>query len=202
MGTNIDRAIEIALPVRTVYDQWTQFEDFPLFMDNVDEVEQISDDQLTWHTRVRGVEREWRAQITEQIPDKRIAWTSVEGPRHAGAVTFHRIADDVTRVMLQFRFEPEGFLESYADTVGLVENWVDDELESFKEFIEKRGRATGEWRGEIDVHTDEPESGTPVSAEGDGQPRHEDRTDADEPTRNDDVAHDGEHRAVDHRAEA
>lgn len=197
MGTSIDRAIEIDLPVRTVYDQWTQFEDFPLFMEHVDEVEQTAQDQLIWHTKVRGVDREWRAQITEQIPDKRIAWRSVEGPHHAGVVTFHRISDDRTRLMLQFRFEPEGFLESYAETVGLVENWVDDELEAFKAFIEKRGRATGEWRGEIDAHADEPASGTTVSSEDDRDADRESVTDA---TRNDDVVHDDEHRAVDHRA--
>ncbi len=150
MSTSIERSITIDLPVRTVYDQWTQFEDFPLFMEDVEKVEQLTDAELMWTAKIRGVERQWRARITEQTPDQRIAWTAVEGPEHGGAVTFHALNDSTTKVMYQMDFEPTGFLEHYADKVGLIESRVEDDLENFAEFISTRGKATGAWRGEIE----------------------------------------------------
>lgn len=149
MSTRIERSITIDLPVRTVYDQWTQFEDFPLFMSDVEKVVQLTPTEVEWTVKMRGVERSWRATITEQSPDQRIAWKSVEGPDQAGVVTFHALNDDQTRVMYQMEFEPSGVLEHYADKVGLLEDRVEDDLEEFKTFIEKRGKATGGWRGEV-----------------------------------------------------
>lgn len=141
--------IEIDLPVRTVYNQWTEFQDFPLFMKHVQEVRQITDDRLHWKASIAGVTREWEAQITEQTPDQRIAWTAVDGTKNAGAVTFHALSDDRTKVVLQLDVEPDGFLETVAAKGGMVEDRVEKDLEKFKEFIEARGQETGGFRGEI-----------------------------------------------------
>jgi uncharacterized membrane protein len=141
--------IEIDLPVRTVYNQWTEFQDFPLFMKHVQEVRQISDDRLHWKARIAGVTREWEAQITEQTPDQRIAWRSVDGTENAGVVTFHALSDDRTRVVLQLDVDPQGFAETVAAKGGMVEDRAEKDLERFKEFIERRGQETGGYRGTI-----------------------------------------------------
>lgn len=142
--------IDVDLPVRTVYDQWTQFEDFERFMPGVEYVEQVGDDALRATVKRRGVERTFDARITEQIPDTRIAWESIdEQPEHAGVVTFHHITDDSTKVMVQMEFWPTGFFEHYADKVGLVDEWVGKALDAYADFIDRRGRATGGWRGKI-----------------------------------------------------
>jgi uncharacterized membrane protein len=138
------------VPVSTAYNQWTQFEEFPRFMGGVKSVRQLDDKTLDWTAEIAGQEKNWQAEITEQTPDQRIAWTSTSGARNAGAVTFHRIDDNVTRVMLQLDFEPEGALESAGDALGIPERQVEGNLERFKEFIESRGTETGAWRGEVD----------------------------------------------------
>lgn len=149
--STIEQSIDIDLPVRPVYDQWTQFEQFPQFMEGVEEVRQLSDTSLHWRTKVAGREKEFDAEVTEQIPDERIAWTSTEGAEHAGVVTFHRIADARTRVMLQMDTEPEGVLEKAGDALGLVKRRVTADLERFKVMIEERGgQPTGAWRGAVD----------------------------------------------------
>lgn len=142
--------IDIDLPVRTVYDQWTQFEDFPLFMKHVVDVRQLDDTHLQWKARISGVSREWKAEITEQTPDQRVAWTSVDGAGNAGVVTFHALSDDTTRVVLQLEVDPSGFLEHVADWGGYVSDRTKKDLEQFKDFIENRGRATGAWRGTVE----------------------------------------------------
>ncbi len=150
MTTQIEHAIDVHVPVRTAYNQWTQFEDLPLFMSDVEQVEQLDPTTLRWKAKVRGVSREWTTAITEQTPDQRIAWKSIEGTTNRGVVTFHHVDDETTRVMLQLEFEPEGVLEHYADAVGLVEDRVTSDLEDFKAFIEQRGRETGAWRGTVE----------------------------------------------------
>lgn len=150
MTTSIQKSIDVDVPVQVAYDQWTQFEDFPLFMKDVDEIQQIDDTKLLWKASMRGVERKWTTVITEQTPDHRVAWKSIDGAENAGVVTFHKLDDTTTRVMVQLDFEPEGVLEHYADKVGLVESRVDEDLDGFKAFIEKRGRATGSWRCTIE----------------------------------------------------
>lgn len=140
---------EIDLPVRTVYDQWTQFEDFPLFMRNIRDVRQIDDKTLEWDARIAGVSREWRAEITEQSPDQRVAWTAIDGTKNSGVVTFHALSDEKTKVVVQFDMDPEGFLEHVADWGGFVSDRMGKDLDDFKEFIEARGSATGAWRGEV-----------------------------------------------------
>src|SRR5918992_3605132 len=142
-------SIEVNVPVRTAYNQWTQFEEFPHFMQGVESVTQLDNKTLRWKANVTGKTEEWTAEITEQTPDKRIAWTSTSGARNAGVVTFHRIDDDTTRVMLQLDVEPEGAVETVGAAVGVLEREVAGDLERFKKYIESTGAETGAWRGEV-----------------------------------------------------
>jgi uncharacterized membrane protein len=145
----IERSIEVEVPVRVAYNQWTQFEDFPKFMEGVQEVRQLDDKTVRWRAEIGGKEQEWEAEITEQVPDDRIAWRARSGKPNAGVVTFHRIADSRTRIMLQLDYEPEGVVETLGDAVGMVSRRVEGDLKRFKEFVESRGRESGAWRGEI-----------------------------------------------------
>jgi uncharacterized membrane protein len=145
----IEQSIEVNAPLRAVYNQWTQFEDFPKFMEGVEEVRQLDDRRLSWKAVIGGKQKAWMSEITEQRPDERIAWTSRGGAWNAGVVTFHRIDDQRTRVMLQVDYAPEGVVENVADALGVVKARIKGDLERFKEFIERRGRETGAWRGEI-----------------------------------------------------
>ncbi|MDQ4065867.1 MAG: SRPBCC family protein [Actinomycetota bacterium] len=148
--SQIEQSVEVNVPVRTAYNQWTQFEDFPQFMEGVKEVKQLDDVTLHWRAEIAGQEREWDAKISEQTPDQRIAWHDIGGATNAGVVTFHRIDDNTTKVMLQLEFEPEGVVETAGDALGVVRARVKGDLERFKEFIESRGQETGAWRGEVE----------------------------------------------------
>jgi uncharacterized membrane protein len=145
----IEKSIEINVPVRTAYNQWTQFEEFPRFMEGVKQVKQIDDTHLHWKADVGGKVKEWKAEITEQIPDERIAWRSRDGAGNAGVVTFHRLSDSKSKVMLQMEYDPEGFVETVGDTVGVVSQRVLGDLERFKKYVESRGQETGAWRGTV-----------------------------------------------------
>jgi uncharacterized membrane protein len=147
--SEIMESIDVNVPVRTAYDQWTQFESFPKFMEAVKEVRQLDDTTLEWVADVAGKEKRWKAKITEQKPDERVAWTSVDGARNAGVVTFHRLGEGVTRVTLQLDVDPEGPIENVGDALGVVKRQVQGDLKRFKEFIESRGQETGAWRGEV-----------------------------------------------------
>ena len=147
--STITESIEVNVPVRTAYDQWTQFEEFPKFMSGVERIEQLDDQRLHWVAKVGGKTKEWDAKITEQTPDQRVAWTATSGAENAGVVTFHRIDDNVTRVTVQMDVDPEGVVENVGDAVGVPDRQVKGDLERFKEFIESRGQETGAWRGEI-----------------------------------------------------
>ena len=149
--SRIEETIEVGVPVRTAYDQWTQFEEFPRFMEGVREVRQLDDKRLAWRAEIGGKEKSWDAEISEQIPDARIAWHSIGGAHNAGVVTFHRLSDTRTRVMLQLEYEPEGMVENVGDFLGATGARVAGDLERFKQFIESRGRETGAWRGKIDA---------------------------------------------------
>ncbi len=151
MISSIQHSLDVDVPVRVAYNQWTQFEDFPQFMDSVIEVEQLTADTTRWVTEVNGVRREFVAQITEQTPDQRVAWTTMDGPRQGGVVTFHDLDDGTTRVMYQMDFEPSGLVESAGAVTGVLERTVTNDLERFKKFIEARGAPTGAWRGEIET---------------------------------------------------
>ncbi|MCA1844914.1 MAG: SRPBCC family protein [Actinobacteria bacterium] len=145
----IEESVEVEVPISTAYNQWTQFEEFPQFMEGIEEVRQLGDTQLHWRADIAGVTREWDAQITEQSPDERIAWTSTSGSKNAGVVTFHRIDDNKTKVMLQLDFEPEGLVETAGDALGFVNRRTKGDLDRFKAFIESRGAETGAWRGDV-----------------------------------------------------
>ncbi|MGH8912394.1 MAG: SRPBCC family protein [Acidimicrobiia bacterium] len=142
--------VDVDVDVKTVYNQWTQFEDFPNFMEGVERVEQLDDRRLRWHVDIAGVDREFEAEITEQTPDQRVAWKSTSGIKQAGVVTFHALNDAQTRVTLQLDFEPEGLAEQAGDKLGMVSRRIEGDLGRFKDFIEGRGSETGAWRGEID----------------------------------------------------
>ena len=145
----IEKSIDVEVPVRAAYNQWTQFEDFPRFMEGVLEVRQLDDKRLHWRAKIGGQEKTWDAEITEQVPDDRVAWRARSGAANAGVVTFHRISDGRTRIMLQLEYEPQGAVESIGDALGFVKGQVKADLDHFKEFIETSGRETGAWRGEV-----------------------------------------------------
>jgi uncharacterized membrane protein len=147
--SQIIESIDVDVPVRTAYDQWTQFEEFALFMEGVEKVEQIDDTHIAWTANIDGIKKSWVAEITEQTPDERIAWRAVEGAQNAGVVTFHRLADDRTRVTLQLDVEPEGPVEKVGDALGFVARRAKGDMERFKRFIESRGTETGAWRGTV-----------------------------------------------------
>ena len=144
--STIEESIEIKAPLRAVYDQWTQFEEFPRFMDGVEEIRQIDDTHLHWVAEFGGSRHEWDAEITEQKPDERVAWRNTDGKENAGVVTFHRIDDSTTRVMVQMDFVPEGIKEKIGDALGAADRRVHADLERFKEMIESRGSESGAWR--------------------------------------------------------
>jgi uncharacterized membrane protein len=145
----IEKSIEINVPVRPAYNQWTQFEEFPRFMEGVKHVKQLDEKHLHWKAEIGGKEKEWDAEITEQIPDTRIAWRSRDGAQNAGVVTFHRLSDSTSKVMLQMEYDPDGVLEHVGDVSGMVSQRVVGDLERFKRYIESRGQETGAWRGTV-----------------------------------------------------
>ena len=146
---NVEQSIDVDVPVRTAYNQWTQFESFPHFMGGVDSVTQRDETHTHWKTSIGGVEREFDATITEQHPDERVAWTSTDGKTHAGVVTFHRLSDTTTRVMVQIDWETESLAEKLGAAVSMDDMQVKKDLKKFKEFIESRGSETGAWRGDV-----------------------------------------------------
>ena len=148
---SVVESIDVNVPLSTAYNQWTQFEEFPRFMEGVTSVTQTDDTHIHWVAEVGGAEREWDAEITEQHPDERVAWRATSGANNAGVVTFHRIDDDTTRVTLQMDVDPDGLVENLGTALGFLDRRVKGDLERFKEFIESRGSETGGWRGEVEV---------------------------------------------------
>jgi uncharacterized membrane protein len=145
----IEKTIEVDCPVRTVYNQWTQFEDFPKFMAGVKSVRQLDDTHLHWQAEVWGKDEAWDAEITEQTPDTRISWKSVAGAKNTGTVRFEPLGPERTRVRLALAYEPEGVVENLGNALGVMESQVQNSVDDFKKFIESRGEATGAWRGEV-----------------------------------------------------
>jgi uncharacterized membrane protein len=148
--SNVLKSIDVDVPVRTAYNQWTQFEEFPQFMEGIEEVKQLDDKRMHWKAKIAGKTEEWDAIVTEQEPDMRVAWKNTTGATNAGVVTFHHIADSKTRVTLQMDYDPEGFVENLGDALGFVGRRVEGDLERFKTFIESRGQETGAWRGTVE----------------------------------------------------
>jgi uncharacterized membrane protein len=147
--STIEESIEVEAPLATVYNQWTQFGEFPRFMDGVEEVRQLDDTHLHWIAELGGSRHEWDAVITEQHPDERVAWRNTDGKENAGVVTFHRLDDNRSRVMVQMDFVPEGIKEKLGSALGAPDRQVKGDLERFKELIEARGGESGSWRGEV-----------------------------------------------------
>jgi carbon monoxide dehydrogenase subunit G len=148
MTTKVDKSIEVNLPVRTVYNQWTQFEDFPQFMNGVTSVTQLGDDRMQWVAEIAGVKRQWEARVLEQVPDQKVSWAATGGATNAGQVTFDDLGGR-TRVHLFLEYEPEGLVEKVGDKLNVVENQAEGDLDRFKAFVEAEGYATGAWRGTV-----------------------------------------------------
>lgn len=153
--STIEKSVQVDVPVHTAYDQWTQFESFPQFMEGVESVRQLDDKRLHWKAEIGGVTREWDAEIVHQVPDERITWRAVEGSKNQGTVSF---AEDqmgkTTRVTLHLEYEPEGVVEKTGDLLHIVDRRAKGDLERFKAFLEERsiehrGAETGAWRGEV-----------------------------------------------------
>lgn len=146
---SIEKSIDVGVPVRIAYNQWTQFEEFPRFMEGVKAVKQLDDKNLHWHAEVLGKDVEWLAEIIQQIPDERITWRSTSGAKNAGSIAFQPLAPERTRLTLRIEYEPQGVAETSGSSLGLVSMRVEGDLQRFKRFVEERGHETGEWRGEI-----------------------------------------------------
>ncbi|MEO6501677.1 MAG: SRPBCC family protein [Jatrophihabitantaceae bacterium] len=144
------KSIDVSVPVRTAYNQWTQFETFPHFMGGVESITQIDDTHVHWVTKIAGVTREFDTEITEQHPDERVAWKSTDGTTHAGVVTFHRLDEGESRVTVQIDWETEGIVEKAGALVGVDDHQVKADLERFKAYIEGKGHEDGAWRGNVD----------------------------------------------------
>ena len=149
MTTKVEKTVVVNVPLSTVYNQWTQFEEFPEFMGGVERVTQLGDDRLEWVVEMGGVRRQWIAKVLEQVPDRKVAWAAVEGATNAGAVTFAEVGPTQTEVHLTMEFEPEGFLETVADMLHIIGTQAEDDLDNFKRFIESEGYESGAWRGSI-----------------------------------------------------
>jgi uncharacterized membrane protein len=147
--STIEQSIELEVPVQTAYNQWTQFQDFPAFMEGVEQVQQIDERRLHWVAEFGGSRHEWDAEITEQLPDERVAWRNTDGKENAGVVTFHKLDDERSRLMVQMDWVPEGIKEKLGDALGISDRRVKGDLERFKNLIESRGRESGAWRGEV-----------------------------------------------------
>ncbi len=146
---HVEKSIDVTAPIHEVYNQWTQFESFPQFMEGVEQVQQLDDKRLHWKAKIGGKDKEWDAMIATQEPDRCIAWHNTSGAENAGRVTFGPAAGNATRVTLEMSFDPEGVLENVGDALGVPERQVEGDLKRFKEFMERSGTATGGWRGEI-----------------------------------------------------
>ena len=147
----IQDSIEVQVPVQQAYNQWTQFEEFPRFMEGIQSVQQLDDTHVHWIAEIRGESREWTTEITEQQPDKKVAWKTIDGEvKNDGVVSFEQIAPDQTRVNVEMEVEGESSAENVAgDLLGIVKAQVHGDLERFKQLIEQRGEATGAYRGKV-----------------------------------------------------
>ena len=145
----VEETLEVDVPVSTAYNQWTQFEEFPRFMPTVESVKQIDDSHLHWKANVAGKQKEWDAEITQQLPDQLIEWKSTSGPRNGGTVTFDKLRENKTRVKLRLWYQPESTDEKIGGMFGGVKLTAKGNLKRFKQLLERRGAETGAWRGEI-----------------------------------------------------
>ena len=147
---HVEKCIEVDAPLSMVYNQWTQFEEFPRFMEGVEEVKQLDEKRLRWRAEIAGKVVEWDAEIFEQIPDRRVAWRSVTGALNTGMVNFESLGPNRTKIWLKLNYKPEGAMEKIGSALGVISQRIEGDLERFKEFIEDRGSETGAWRGQIE----------------------------------------------------
>lgn len=147
---HVEKCIEVEAPLSMAYNQWTQFEEFPRFMEGVESVKQLDDKRLRWCAEIGGKVVEWDAEIFEQIPDKRVAWRSVTGALNTGMVNFESLGPNRTKISLKVNYKPEGAMEKIGSALGVISQRIEGDLERFKEFIEARGSETGAWRGQIE----------------------------------------------------
>ncbi|WP_314411825.1 SRPBCC family protein [Streptomyces kroppenstedtii] len=148
--STVKEAVEVEVPVSVAYNQWTQFEEFPKFMEGVEEIRQVDDRHNHWTTKIGGVKREFDTEIVDQFPDERITWRTTSGDtRQKGTVSFQRLDDTRTRVQLVMDVEPTGVAEKAADLTGTIDRRVKGDMKRFKEYIEQGGGASGSWRGRI-----------------------------------------------------
>jgi uncharacterized membrane protein len=152
--STVSEDIDVQVPISVAYNQWTQFESFPQFLSGVDEVRQLDDRHLHWKVSIAGVKREFDAEITEQVPDDRIAWNSTGGEDHAGVVTFHRLSADSTRISVRMDWKPQGVVEAIGALLQVDDIQIGKDLRKFKELIESNGFETGAWRGSVDRSPD------------------------------------------------
>jgi uncharacterized membrane protein len=145
----VKESVEVNVPITTAYNQWTQFEEFPRFMENVESVTQLDDTHLRWVADIGGKREEWKAEITQQVPDQIIAWRAIEGRENSGRIEFQPLPPDRTQIDVTMTWEPEGLMEATADKIGVSDRAVQVDLERFKELIESRGFESGAWRGEV-----------------------------------------------------
>jgi uncharacterized membrane protein len=151
--SSFTESITVDVPVNTAYNQWTQFEEFPRFMEGVERVDQLDDTHLHWVAEIAGKHEEWDAEIVDQKPDQRVAWRNTTGTTNTGAVMFREVGPSQTEVMVTIEYQPDGLLEKAGDALGIVQRRTKGDLERFKGFIEGRGTETGAWRGEVDRRT-------------------------------------------------
>lgn len=167
----VDKTIKVDVPISTAYNQWTQFEEFPRFMEGVQQVEQMSDERLHWVADVGGETKEWYARITRQVPEEVIAWEGEGGQMQGGTVIFHPLDDGKTEIEVHMDYEPEGMKEEVGSALGVVSRRVSGDLDRFKEFVENRGVETGGWRGEI-IHGTEASDSNQLRTDSADQIRH------------------------------
>jgi uncharacterized membrane protein len=183
----VQQSVDVAAPLEVVYDQWTQFEDFPKFMHRVERVEQRDEATLVVSEKIWGVRRQWEAEIVEQVPDERIVWRTTSGTQHVGVVTFHELSDRLTRVELNIDVDPSGPIEKIARGGRFIKRAVRADLHRFKAFVEMRDEETGAWRGAIedgevvDEPTDERDEEEPEAAYEDDEPEDEEEEEDAEP---------------------
>ena len=164
MSTKVEKSILVNVPLSVAYNQWTQFEEFPQFMNGIKSVTQLDDKRLNWVAEIGGVRRQWEAKILEQVPDKKVSWAATEGATNAGSVTFEDVGGGQTQVHLSLEYEPEGLVEKIGDKLNVVENQAEGDLDRFKAFIESEGYATGAWRGSVGAGTGSTEPGVEAAA--------------------------------------
>ena len=165
---SVTHSVDVDVPINVAYNQWTQFESFPEFMDGVTSIEQADNTHMHWRTSIGGIHREFDTEIVEQLPDDRIAWRSTDGTTHAGLVTFEALDDAHTRIVVIIEWQPEGIVEKLGAAVALDDHRVSADLQRFKEFIEKVREPTGAWRGTIVIDPAEQGAGPAGASLGDG----------------------------------